>query len=113
MTRYETAQHELDRLGPIRRRLHPTQRQTLEANVADAKQQVAVLDTKSRRLTVRSTRSNRKSRSWTAWTTTHARELERLDFLDDQVRINDRMDAIAHRSRARTLEHDLGLSIEL
>lgn len=109
----DTAQHELDRLGPIRRRLHPTQRQALGVRLADAEREVVVLDGKVAALGDQLDTLAPRVAAWNSWANTHAQELQRLDLLDQQIRIDDRMDAIAHRSPDRTIEHDIGLGIEL
>lgn len=113
--RLQRAEEDLDRLGPIRRHTHRTQRHEIEqritrftAEIDQAKSRIAGVEDRFDDIAP-------EIRDRAAWQARNAVDLERIDQLDHQIDIVHRLDQVARRSLEPTLqhEHEHGLEREL
>ncbi|MBA2283327.1 MAG: relaxase domain-containing protein [Acidimicrobiia bacterium] len=109
--RLDTARTALHDLGPIGRRTHRTERRELEkrivgfeADIARHDQKLAALDTQLTELA-----PDMKARS--AWEREHRLSLDRLDTLDRQITLAERIERNAARALERSLERDRGMEL--
>ena len=107
------AEQDLDRLGPIGRRTHRSQRRELEQRVARFNTEVANTQAKLVDLDDRVAEHGPQIWERRTWRTSHAVELDRLDQLDHQIDLVHRLDNVAHRSLERGLERDHGIELGL
>ncbi len=111
--RLHQAGQDLDRLGPIGRHTHRTQRRELEDRITRFTTEIGDTQAKLSDLDDRLATHAPEIRERTDWRTRHADELTRLRQLDDQIHMVHRLDTFAQRSLERGLERDHGLELGL
>ena len=111
--RLRQAEHDLDHLGPIARHTHRNQRREIEQRITQFTAEINQTETKITILDDRIAEHAPEMRERAAWQARHANELTRLDQLDHQIDMIQRLDNIAHRHLERGLERSHGLELGL
>jgi conjugative relaxase-like TrwC/TraI family protein len=111
--RRERAQQDLDRLGPIGRRVHPARRNQIENRITRLDADIASCDAKLDDIDRQLQALAPVAANRTAWERQHGAELQRLDDLDRRIELIQRLDQLATpspgRDATRTRGIDLGL----
>jgi hypothetical protein len=111
--RLRDAEQDLDRLGPIGRYTHRSQRQEIEQRITRFTAEIGQTQAKILDLDERVAEHAPEIRERADWRSRHAVELNHLDQLDRQIDMIDRLDHIAQRSLERGLERDQGIELGL
>jgi len=111
--RLRQAEQDLDHLGPIGRHTHRSQRRELQQRIARFTAEIT--QTEARVTSLDDQLAEHAPEIWERrdWHARHANELTRLDQLDRQIDLTQRLDNLAHRSLERGLERDHGLELGL
>lgn len=111
MQRRQEAEKGLRSLGPVGRRIHPARREAIEHRIDKADQAIAGHDDRLRGLSEQIDRLAPGVEARRTWERHHAHDLCRLEALDTQIEMTERLDRIASRSTERSIDHDLGLGL--
>ena len=109
--RRDNAQQELDDLGPIGRRTRRSQRRDAEDRIVRCTGEIARHDTQIAAIDQRTDGLTPEIREWSTWSRHHAEDLSRLDLLERQIQLSDRLEHSFSRSLVRSAEISRGLEL--
>lgn len=108
--RLERAHQDLEDLGPIGRRIRPTERRQLRERIGSFEAEIRRHDAAIERAEHKLDQLAPAALERHTWERQHRPELDRLEHLDRQIDVTLRLDAAA-RTPERTVERDLGISL--
>jgi hypothetical protein len=111
--RRERAQQDLDRLGPIGRRVHPARRNQIENRIALLDADIASCDAKLDDIDRQLEALAPVAANRTAWERQHGAELQRLDDLDRRIELIERLDQLGTPSPGRDATSTRGIDLGL
>ena len=111
--RLRIAKHDLDKLGPIGRHTHRAKRQEIDQRITNFNAEIDRADSKLHALDGQLTELAPALHERTAWVRDHGTELDRLDLLDRQIDMMQRLDHAVSRSIDRGLERSRGIELGL
>ncbi len=107
--RLDQARRALDEHGPIARITHRAERHELEQQIDDCTEEIHRHDQKLGDLEQQRVELEPATRTREHWEAEHGVELDRLDTLNHQIDITQRLDQVANR----TLDHDIDHGVDI
>ncbi len=109
--RLDTAHRSLDDLGPLGRLTHRAERRELEHRIDHFTEEIGRHEQQLADLEQQRSKVEPAMRTREHWEAEHDTELERLDTLERQIDITERLDRIASRTTDRGVDHgvDIGM----
>jgi conjugative relaxase-like TrwC/TraI family protein len=108
---HQSAEKDLRSLGPLGRRIHPARREAIETRIEKVAEAIAAHDDRLDGLSEQIDQLAPDVQARRTWERHHAHDLRRLEALDTQIEMTERLDRIATRSTEQSLDHDLGLGL--
>jgi conjugative relaxase-like TrwC/TraI family protein len=109
--RLDKAQESLHHLGPIGRRTHRSERRELERRIAGFEGDIARHDERAAELEVQLKDLTPAVLERTRWEREHCTDLGRIERLDCQIDLTQRLERVANRAVERSLERGIGLGL--
>lgn len=109
--RLDKARQSLHDLGPIGRRTHRSERCELERRIAGFERDIARHDERATDLEVQLRDLTPAMLERTRWEREHSTDVERMNTLERQIDLNQRLERIATRQLDRGVERSLGLEL--
>ena len=109
--RLDNARKGIDDLGPIGRHTRRVERRELERRIAGFETEITRHDQTSTDLETRLAVLAPAMRARGRWEDAHRSDLDRVDTLDQQIDLGERLDRVASRQAERGLERDLGMEL--
>ena len=109
----DVAQQDLDRLGPIARRIRPARRRAIEDRMARFDAEIVRHDTMLADLDRQLEAHAPVVAARTTWERQNGGELQRLHDLDRHIELIERLDQVVTRNRDQRVERSLGVELGL